>query len=85
MTVLITGVVVGFCLLNRAHYDKIRRKLRQADEALPAEYPTSPSPPALEPNEPTAIFVVGSNRWGGVYALDWVRREFPGISAISSS
>ena len=78
MTVLITGVVVGFCLLNRAHYDKIRRKLRQADEALPAEYPTSPSPPALEPNEPTAIFVVGSNRWGGVYALDWVRREFPG-------
>jgi len=78
MTLLITGVVVGFCLLNRAHYEKIRRKLRKADEALPAEYVTSATPPALEPEEPTAVFVVGSNRWGGVYALDWVRREFPG-------
>ncbi len=59
MTVLITGVVIGFCILNRAHYQKIRRKLGKA-------------------NEPTAVFVVGSSRWGGVYALDWVRREFPG-------
>jgi hypothetical protein len=76
--VLITGIVIGFCILNRAHYEKIRRKLRAADEALPKEYPVVADPPAVEPNEPTAVFVVGSNRWGGVYALDWVRREFPG-------
>jgi hypothetical protein len=25
-----------------------------------------------------AVFVVGSSRNGGVYALEWVRREFPG-------
>jgi hypothetical protein len=78
MTVLITGVVTGFCILNRAHYHKIRRKLRKADEALPMEYPSVTVPPIMEPNETTAVFVVGSNRWGGVYALDWVRREFPG-------
>jgi hypothetical protein len=78
LTLLITGVVIGFCLLNRAHYEKIRRKLRKADEAMPTEYPTSTSPPSLATSEPTAVFVVGSNRWGGVYALDWVRREFPG-------
>jgi amino acid transporter len=78
MTLLITGVVIGFCLLNRAHYEKIRRKLRKADEALPAEYATSTTPPVMDFKEPTAVFVVGSNRWGGVYALDWVRREFPG-------
>ena len=78
MTLLITGVVIGFCILNRVHYQKIRRKLGKADESLPMEYPRSTPPPVLEPNEPTAVFVVGSCRWGGVYALDWVRREFPG-------
>jgi hypothetical protein len=77
MTVLITGVVIGFCILNRSHYEKIRRKLRKADEALPMEFPGRTAPP-VNPEEPTAVFVVGSNRWGGVYALDWVRREFPG-------
>ena len=75
---LITGVVIGFCILNRGHYEKIRRKLRKADEALPMEYHSLIAPPETEPKEPTAVFVVGSNRWGGVYALDWVRREFPG-------
>jgi Amino acid permease len=78
MTLLITGVVIGFCIVNRVHYQKIRRKLGKADESLPMEYPRSTPPPVLEPNEPTAVFVVGSCRWGGVYALDWVRREFPG-------
>ncbi len=78
MTVLITGVVIGFCILNRGHYEKIRRRLRKADEALPMEYHSLIAPPVTEPKEPTAVFVVGSNRWGGVYALDWVRREFPG-------
>ena len=78
MTVLITGVVISFCILNRGHYEKIRRKLRKADEALPMEYHSLIAPPVTEPKEPTAVFVVGSNRWGGVYALDWVRREFPG-------
>jgi hypothetical protein len=78
MTVLITGVVIGFCLLNRGHYRKIRRKLHSADAALPMEYVILTSPPVIDPKEPTAVFVVGSNRWGGVYAVDWVRREFPG-------
>jgi Amino acid permease len=78
MTVLITGVVIGFCILNRTHYQKIRRKLSKADESLPMEYPRPTPPPLVEPNEPTAVFVVGSSRWGGGYALDWVRREFPG-------
>ena len=85
MTVLITGVVIGFCILNRAHYHKIRRKLGKADEALPIEYTSLTAPPVMESNEATAVFVVGSNRWGGVYALDWVRREFPDTFIILCS
>lgn len=77
MTILITGVVIGFCILNHAHYSKIRRKLRRADEALAWEYPSVPDPPPTDPKAPTAVFVVGSCRTGGIYALDWVRREFP--------
>jgi hypothetical protein len=77
MTILITGVVIGFCILNHAHYAKIKRKLQQADQTLPTEHPVSGETPKLEPKEPTAVFVVGSCRSGGIYALDWVSREFP--------
>jgi hypothetical protein len=79
MTVVITGVVIFFCLLNHAHYALVRRKIRAADEALGwIAYPEIPDPPSLDPHGHTAVFVVGSSRSGGVYALEWVRREFPG-------
>jgi K+ transporter len=77
MTLVITGIVIGFCILNHAHYAKIKRKLQQADERLKMEYPAPGELPKLEPKEPTAVFVVGSCRSGGIYALDWVQREFP--------
>src|SRR5262249_49460385 len=77
LTLLITGVVIGFCILNHTHYAKIKRKLRDADAALPQEYSVGNSVPKVDPKEPTAVFVVGSCRSGGIYALDWVRREFP--------
>src|SRR5256884_2522365 len=79
MTVGITGVVIGFCLLNHAHYASIKRKLQTADEALGwIEYSPLANPPPLDPARHTAVFVVGSSRSGGIYALQWVRREFPG-------
>jgi hypothetical protein len=79
MTVVITGVVIAFCLLNNAHYELVRRKIRAADEALGwIAYPEVPDPPPLDPHGHTGVFVVGSSRSGGVYALEWVRREFPG-------
>ena len=79
MTVVITGVVIGFCLINHAHYALVRRKIRAADEALGwIAYPEVPDPPWLDRGGHTAVFVVGSSRSGGIYALEWVRREFPG-------
>jgi hypothetical protein len=79
MTVLITGAVIGFCLLNHTHYAGIKRKIHIADEALSwTDYLPVANPPPLDAAAPTAVFVVGSSRSGGVYALQWVRREFPG-------
>jgi|SRR5437868_3418209 len=50
MTVVITGVVIAFCLLNHAHYALVRRKIRAADEALGwITYPEAPDPPSLDP------------------------------------
>jgi hypothetical protein len=78
MTLLITGTVIGFCILNRIHYQTIRRKIAAADTALSwMEYPSVASPPRLDHSRPTAVFAVGSSRSGGMYALHWVRREFP--------
>jgi len=79
MTVGITGVVIGFCLLNHNHYARIKRKLQAADEALGwIEYPGVANPPPLDPKQHTAVFAVGSSRSGGIHALQWVRKEFPG-------
>ena len=69
--------MIGFRILNHAHYAKIKRKLRDADEKLLQEYPVTKNAPAIDPKDPTAVFIVGSCRSGGIYALDWVRREFP--------
>ena len=79
MTVVITGTVIGFCLFNHAHYAGIKRKIQIADQALSwTEYPAVDNAPKLDASAPTAVFIVGSSRSGGVYALQWVRREFPG-------
>ncbi len=78
MTILITGVVIAFCLFNHAHYLAIRRKIHAADEALSwLDYPDVANPPQIDPTRPTAVFAVGSSRSGGVHALHWVRHEFP--------
>ena len=51
MTVVITGVVIAFCLLNHAHYALVRRKIRAADEALGwIAYPEVADPPSLDPH-----------------------------------
>jgi amino acid transporter len=78
MTLVITGIVIGFCSFNHAHYAKIQRKLRATDASLAPEHKPADAPPEPAPSEPTAVFVVGSCRGGGIYAIDWVRREFPG-------
>lgn len=79
VTVVITGVVIGLCLMIRMHYQSVREQLRKVDELFAAdvEAPASPNPPALDPAAPTAVFLVGKNRGVGMHALLWVQRLFP--------
>ena len=85
MTVLITGAVIGFCLLNHAHCASIKEKIRIADEALSwTDYPAVEKPPPLDPKAPTAVLssaqaaAVAFAPWNGCGA------SFRGTSRISS-
>ena len=77
-TLAVTGVVIAVCLLIRRHYQKVRRQINELDAAFADQaYGPNASIPEPDPSQPTAVFVVGSSRGGGLHALLWVRRMFP--------
>ncbi len=80
LTILITGLIIGLCAFIKNHYEQVRQQLRTID-ALYAPRPSwdedLPEPP-LDPEQPTAIFLVGKNRGLGMYALKWLNEVFTG-------
>lgn len=84
LTVLITSAVIALCALVRRHYEKVRTELAKIDAALgPALGPEDDDESAtaaqpLDPDAPTAIFLIGKNRGVGMHTLLWVLRMFPG-------
>lgn len=79
MTILITALVVGLCLFIRAHYRETKEKIRGVDQVF-ANQPFGSHVGAVvpDPDDPTAAFIVGTSRGGGLHALLWVQRMFPG-------
>lgn len=79
LTVVITGSVIGLCLVVRWHYDETRTQLRKIDALFSSRGPLDEvaNPPQLDPQKPTAVFFVGKNRGVGMHALLWVQRLFP--------
>ncbi|HKB60090.1 MAG TPA: amino acid permease [Gallionellaceae bacterium] len=80
VTMLITSLVVVLCLLIRRHYDETKEKLRVAEKLFGQSVPdaTSGLPEKLDPELPTAIFLVDDHRGVGIHTIMWVRRLFPG-------
>jgi amino acid transporter len=77
-TLLITGVLIFACLGVNSHYRETRRRIAEVDEIFADQaFGSESNPPKLEPLAPTAVFVVGSSRGGGLHALLWVQRMFP--------
>ncbi|HEY0064289.1 MAG TPA: amino acid transporter, partial [Telluria sp.] len=61
------------------HYRQTKQAIHSVDEV----FENQPFGPVTEPVEPdpehqTAVFIVGSSRGGGLHALLWVLRMFPG-------
>ncbi|MGE5622142.1 MAG: APC family permease, partial [Bacillota bacterium] len=79
MTVLITTIVIGLCLYIRAHYRETKEKIGAVDQVF-ANQPFGSHVGPVDPNpeDQTAVFIVGSSRGGGLHALLWVQRMFPG-------
>ncbi len=75
VTVLITSLVIAVCLAIHRHYDWVKARLKEVDEIFSAApCPKSENPPPLDPDAPTAVFIVGSSRGGGIHTLLWVQR-----------
>ena len=78
VTVVITSVVIGLCLAVHHHYDWVKARLKEVDEIFTAaQCPKRADPPPLVPEAPTAVFIVGSSRGGGIHTVLWVQRLFP--------
>lgn len=78
LALVLIGAITGLCLVIRSHYDWTRGRLKTLDEAF-ANLPfgSEAHPPQLDRDAPTAAFLVGSSRGGGLHALLWVQRLFP--------
>ena len=85
VTVLITGSVVGLCVLVRRHYSSLRLLLKRTDDVLTTLRPPKPrdtgSFPKIElpkRGTPTAVFLVSGFNGLGMHAFLNVQRYFPG-------
>ncbi len=80
VTLLITSLVIGLCLLIRKHYDETKEKLLVAERLFGQSVDNNASglPEQLDPALPTAIFLVDNHRGVGIHTIMWVLRLFPG-------
>ncbi len=78
-TVAIIAAMAGLCVLIRKHYRETKEAIHSVDEVF-ASQPFGPVTESVEPDQEsqTAVFIVGSSRGGGLHALLWVQRMFPG-------
>ncbi|MFZ5789849.1 MAG: APC family permease [Pseudomonadota bacterium] len=78
MTVLITGLVIGLCVMIRQYYEDHRRQMAKVDALFAATTPGGPvaEPPPLDPKKPTAVFLIGANVGAGMHTLLTTRKLF---------
>ena len=78
VTVLITSLVIVLCLAIHRHYDAVKSRLKEVDQIFTAaQCAKCENPPHLARDAPTAVFIVGSSRGGGIHTVLWVQRLFP--------
>lgn len=78
VTVLITCAVIGICLLINRHYKSINKKLAELDIQLKQPIvEKNLHPIATDPQQPTAVILVGKSFGVGMHTLLCVLRIFP--------
>jgi amino acid transporter len=80
LTLGITAAVIGLCVVVRGHYDAVRLRIKALDEQFEhVPYGSETRTVPLAPDQPTAVFIVGSSKGGGMHALLRVQSMFPGL------
>ena len=78
LTALIIIAIIGLCVIIRSHYNWAKEQIRKVDEIFANQpFGSIVKAPKPDPSLPTAAFLVGSSRGGGLHALLWVQRMFP--------
>lgn len=78
VTLVLTGLLVGLCVLIRRHYRWVQQNLHRLNEILPALPRGEGEARPLDRKAPTAVLLVGSYSGLGVHQLLAVQRLFPG-------
>ncbi len=77
-TAVIIGAVSALCIYIRNHYRETKGAIRSVDQVFANQpFGLHAGPVAPDPEQQTAVFIVGSSRGGGLHALLWVQRMFP--------
>ena len=79
VTVLITGALIGLCLLVKRHYDRVERAIAELERHIgPRTHPAQPVPaPPRDPNAPTAVLLVKGFDGLGLATLIAIQQLFP--------
>jgi amino acid transporter len=79
VTLLVTSALIVGCIMIRRHYLWVERQLKAAETLLTVapRRATAPPLPKMDPEAPTAVFLVGESIATGMHALLWVNRMFP--------
>jgi amino acid transporter len=77
--VVIIGAIAALCIYIRNHYRETKNAIHSVDQVF-ANQPFGPhiGPVIPDQDDQTAVFIVGTSRGGGLHALLWVQRMFPG-------
>lgn len=78
VTALFTSIVIAVGLIVHHHYLETKQRIGKIDKVFANQaFGSVVNPPKIDPALPTAAFIVGSSRGGGLHALLWVQRMFP--------
>jgi amino acid transporter len=81
ITICITGVIVFACVITRKHYTSVGYKIEGVEEHLIEAFDLSGqvTPPKLDHNKPTAVFLVSKVFASGLTSFEYVQEKFPGV------
>jgi amino acid transporter len=76
---LIIAAIAVVCVYIRNHYRDTKAAIQAVDQVFASQpFGSHVGPVDPDPEAQTAVFIVGSSRGGGLHALLWVQRMFPG-------